>query len=248
MESPSETKNAPLQEVLTPFSSIARSNSTSSSKASVPPAAGWTNNYSDEAVAVGTVAASASSEDMLTTKRRQANSQNGSGDSIESMENRNPTITTSNSNASNRSNHSQGSVLSEVAASVPGSNIISPCAPDPASAPTPTSAANSVYSTIDLSGPIIRLPSADIGLDEYVGGGSGGLGHFAPQTRLGIKAPAPVSSNAVGSRQMEIMQQAGLVLFPSSQSHFVVMRVNELLAPFHLPSDLMLPLLSFCPQ
>ena len=248
MESPSETKNAPLQEVLTPFSSIARSNSTSSSKASVPPAAGWTNNNSDEAVSVGTAAASASSEDMLTTKRRQANSQNGSGDSIESMENRNPTITTSNSNASNRSNHSQGSVLSEVAASVAGSNIISPCAPDPASAPTPTSAANSVYSTIDLSGPIIRLPSADIGLDEYVGGGSGGLGHFAPQTRLGIKAPAPVSSNAVGSRQMEIMQQAGLVLFPSSQSHFVVMRVNELLAPFHLPSDLMLPLLSFCPQ
>ena len=70
----------------------------------------------------------------------------------------------------------------------------------------------SVYSTISLSGPTEKPKTADIGaIDaEY----SGGHGHFASsgfahQSREGISPSLTTAGAAVGSRQMEIMQQAG---------------------------------------
>lgn len=203
MEGHSETRKAPLQEVLTPF------------PPSSPRAAA---NYLPEADAAAvTVAASIASEELSPAKRRPSQERRHS---IDSMENRNPVTTSSSSNSSNNNhNHSQDPVPTILtsavctpsldASPIPGSNPLSP--PILAAPTSAAPAAASVYSTLDLSAPVIRLPSAEIGLDEYAGGGGGGMGNFAQQTRLAITAPPTQAGggSAVGSRQMEIMQQAG---------------------------------------
>lgn len=212
MEANSETRKAPLQEVLAPTT---RSNPFSSSpSAAVAPTATTTNSL-QEADVVESVAASIASEELSPEKQKPSLS-HSQNDIIDSAENRNPVATSSGSNSSNNS-HSQDPIptLRTPAACIPsldaspisGSNPIS--APILAAPTSATPAAASVYSTLDLSAPVIKLPSADIGLDEYAGGGGGGMGLFAQQTRLGITAPTQSSGSAVGSRQMEIMQQAG---------------------------------------